>query len=155
MGTMLKTSKPRTLVAEVAFLLSLLTLTHACCIPIEQTVRDPERVWERAFSQKPPANIHVRNGYHWSSGHFSGEYAWFIEVEADPKIIGDLVKDTGLVKCITAAEKEEARLDIWTEAPDWFAPPNQDYMVYRDPETHYVIFVLEGSKVAYLSRWSV
>jgi hypothetical protein len=134
---------------------SLLMFIQACCIPIEQTVQEPNRAWERAFSQKPPANITVVNGWHWSSGHFSGEYAWFLEINAEPGVIQQLIDARGLTQRLDSAEHQAARQDIWSQPPGWFAPITQQYDIYHNPEMHYAIFVVRDSNTAYLCQWSI
>lgn len=96
------------------------------------------RYWADA---EPTADTQVLNGQYWSSSHFTKEYIMYLELRTP--WAKDFPHDNGL-------ERTDYELQIPTDAPAWFIPPDgfeiwkgsQGSRYFIDPETGHM-FIYE------------
>ena len=118
----------------VAKLLST-ALVSACCLPFsEVNIKESVPAWEAAFSSSVPEGVVLTHGQYWKGIHWSNEYSWFFAMEPNESFFQRFIEYNRMEELAGVSRKEDLTFELLFTPPDWFAPSESDYQVWRSAE---------------------
>jgi len=92
------------------------------------TWTDSPKNWERAFGQKPPADIKITHSRYWRSPHFTLEFEYFFQIEPSEKLRKEFNAE-GRLESFTPSTKDEQETiqRFFEQKPEWFIPKSLDH----------------------------
>jgi len=121
----------------------VLALFLALCMGYHRsgTWNDSPKNWERAFGQKPPADIKVTHSRYMRSPHFLLEFEYFFQIEPSEKFRKDFSANlTNWLESLTLNTNEMLQIlpRGFENKPEWFIPkPLDRYDAWKGKDREY------------------
>ena len=137
----------------------LTVVLHAGCGYLHSgTWEDDPGNWKRAFRSEKPAQYVVLHSRYWRAPHFTYEFQYFFEIQANPAFKRELFSRNKLV-LLPPDQVAEAKRDPFGHAPAWFCPKAADRYeawVYEErPRGNFKILVDKETETLYLTDFQV
>ncbi len=139
--------------AAAAGLLLALIATAACGYLKAGRWEDDPGNWERAFSEKKPADVVVVHSMYWRAAHFTYEAGYYFEIEANGELEEDLLEANEL------RPFDSSDAGIPEPTPDWFAPkPLESYEIWgyvEDPAGNFRLLIDRETATLFLTDFQI
>jgi len=109
---------------------------------------EPSSAWERVFDAPPPSGVTLRHGHYWRSGHWSSEWAWAFEIEAEQSWIDQAIENSKAT-LLPNQNAEHTLSMLPCPIPNWFSPAGHKYQVYQNE--HFVLLTSLEDKTVFLT----
>jgi hypothetical protein len=143
--------------STVIYIIALISL-NGCGLLAGGTWEDDTDNWRRAFQSTQPDNVVVSHSKYWRSSHWTYEFEYFFEIEANGDLKDQLYTQNKLVE-LQGQDAVGAKSDFFSTPPVWFAPKAVDkyeVWVYEDrKESNFCIFIDKETGTLFLTDYLV
>jgi hypothetical protein len=137
-------------------LVAMLTLGGCCCLT-SGTWEDDSGNWERAFKSTKPDDVKIVHSKHWRSPHWTYEFAYFFEIEANAKLKEQMFTQNKL-RQLAGSDAANAKEDTW-DPPAWFAPKAVDaydvWIYEEEPRGNFRVLIDKETGTIFLTDHQV
>ena len=138
-------------------LVALLTFGGCCCLT-SGTWEDNSGNWQRAFKSTKPDDVKIIHSKYWRSPHWTYEFEYFFEIEANPKLKEQLFTQNKL-RQLTGSDVATAKDSTFGEAPAWFAPKAADayeiWIYEEEPRGSFKVLIDKETGTIFLTDYQV